>query len=322
MDLAVANVTDNSLSILLGRGDGTFHRVDVPTGGVGPASLALGDFNRDGQLDLAVVEYLSDEVTIMLGNGDGTFSFAGELFPLDTVNSVTTADLNGDGNLDLAVSVQGYQAIYLGNGDGTFQDAGKAGASNLETTTVADLNGDGVPDLVILSGYFGGSTNLLVSQGDGSGAFASPYSTSAGSWPNTLPQRPTIGDFNGDGKLDVGASDGVHALVLLQSAMTLSPASLHFGSKKIGKKSSPRASILTNAGSTPVSISGFVVHGTNKEDFSQTNDCPPTLASGQHCTIQVTFKPSKAGRERATVQVSDNAIPGHQKLSVHGLGTY
>jgi hypothetical protein len=54
--LAVANSGDNTLTILLGNGDGTFTQASgspFPTG-KGPVALAVGDFNGSGRLGLAV----------------------------------------------------------------------------------------------------------------------------------------------------------------------------------------------------------------------------------------------------------------------------
>ena len=45
-----------------------------------PNSVAVGDFNRDGNPDLAVANYGSNNVSILLGNGGGAFAAAvGEL---------------------------------------------------------------------------------------------------------------------------------------------------------------------------------------------------------------------------------------------------
>src|SRR5260370_2965783 len=54
-DLAVANLTAaNNVSVLLGNGDGSFQAPQAfPTGGLGPRSVAVGDFNGDGVPDLA-----------------------------------------------------------------------------------------------------------------------------------------------------------------------------------------------------------------------------------------------------------------------------
>ena len=55
LDLAVANNEDNTVSILLGNGDGTFQNQTTYRSGAGPVSIVAGDFNNDGKQDLAVV---------------------------------------------------------------------------------------------------------------------------------------------------------------------------------------------------------------------------------------------------------------------------
>ena len=73
LDLAVANATGSTVSILLGKGDGSFGaQVDYATGST-PKGIVVGDFNGDGKLDLAVTNSASDTVSILLGNGDGSF---------------------------------------------------------------------------------------------------------------------------------------------------------------------------------------------------------------------------------------------------------
>src|SRR5262245_6812957 len=67
--------------------------------GSGPSSVAVGDFNLDGQPDLAVANAGSDNVTILLGDGMGGFTQAAGspvgvgALPL----SVAVGDFNLDG---------------------------------------------------------------------------------------------------------------------------------------------------------------------------------------------------------------------------------
>ena len=77
-DLATANHDSNNVSILLGNGSGTFAAAVNPiaVGTNGPASVAVGDFNRDGKPDLAMANSVSNNVSILLGNGNGTFAAA------------------------------------------------------------------------------------------------------------------------------------------------------------------------------------------------------------------------------------------------------
>src|ERR1019366_4226030 len=73
LDLAIANSTGNTVSVLLGKGDGTFSpKVDYATGSA-PQGVVVGDFNGDGHLDMAVTNSASNTVSVFLGNGDGSF---------------------------------------------------------------------------------------------------------------------------------------------------------------------------------------------------------------------------------------------------------
>jgi len=73
-DLAVANIGTNTVSILLGNGDGTFTLKSSPVVGNSPFALIAGDFNADGHLDLGVSNSGDNTVTILLGAGNGTFT--------------------------------------------------------------------------------------------------------------------------------------------------------------------------------------------------------------------------------------------------------
>jgi hypothetical protein len=69
LDLVTVNAFDQSVSVLLGTGDGTFAaKVDYPTG-LYPESVAVGDVNADGRLDLVVANSGSGTVSVLLGKG-------------------------------------------------------------------------------------------------------------------------------------------------------------------------------------------------------------------------------------------------------------
>ena len=106
LDLVTASGTygsNNTVSVLLGNGDGTFQpNVDYTTG-TAPSFVALGDYNGDGKIDMAVANQVSNTVSILLGNGNGTFRPYID-FPAGTgANGIATGDFNSDGRLDLAV---------------------------------------------------------------------------------------------------------------------------------------------------------------------------------------------------------------------------
>jgi hypothetical protein len=66
LDLAVANTRDNTVSVLMGNGDGSFQDAVNYTVGSGPASVAVGDFLGNGRLDLAVADRFDNTVSVLL----------------------------------------------------------------------------------------------------------------------------------------------------------------------------------------------------------------------------------------------------------------
>jgi len=158
-DLAVANVGENTsssdtLTILLGNGDGTFTATASPAANI-PSGLATADFNGDGIIDLAVPNQGSGIVTILLGNGDGTFT-ATTNPPEIYGGSITAGDFNGDGYIDLALisfipgSGQSSLTVLLGDGHGNFTAAGPA-SGTYNSIATADFNGDGLADLAVVN---------------------------------------------------------------------------------------------------------------------------------------------------------------------------
>ena len=72
-DIVVANLGSNTVSVLLGNGNGTFQAQNTFATGSRPYAVALGDVNGDGKPDIVVPNYLSNTVSVLLGNGNGTF---------------------------------------------------------------------------------------------------------------------------------------------------------------------------------------------------------------------------------------------------------
>lgn len=162
-----------TVSILLGKGDGTFGPPVAYATAFDPESVATGDFNKDGKLDLAVPggPQGQAEVSILLGNGDGTFQEAMEFsvegtLPYDNFEppaliEVAVGDFNLDGRLDVVVGgySDGIIGLLLGNGDGTFQPVTSYGVGpGPYMIAVGDFNNDGKPDLATANT---GSVSLL-----------------------------------------------------------------------------------------------------------------------------------------------------------------
>jgi hypothetical protein len=109
-DLATANSGDytnaNTVSVLLGRGDGSFRAKREYVVGRGPYSLAIGDLNGDGNPDLATSHHgeVAGTVFVLLNRGDGTFQDKLDYRVRSAPLEVALGDLNGDRKPDLATT--------------------------------------------------------------------------------------------------------------------------------------------------------------------------------------------------------------------------
>jgi len=90
-------------------------------------------------------------------------------------------------------------------------------------------------------------------------------------------------------------------------AATIAPLSLTFGNQAIGTSSAPQSFTITNTGTGALAISDIQV----TSGFSETNNCPTSLALGATCSVNVTFAPTLAGANGGTVSVTTNDGQSH-----------
>ena len=202
LDLATANSTANTISILLGNGDGSFRSPTQQTAGNYPFTVAVGDLNGDTNPDLVVGNTISANFGIYLGRGDGTFQPPAMYVPPSGANAsgIALGDFNGDGRLDLA-SAGTRLAVYLGNGDGTLAAPSLLTAGQkTNSVAVGDVNGDGFLDLVV-GNYDSGSVSVLL--GNGNGTFRTHVDYATGGTQTPGPSSVLLGDLNHDAKVDV-----------------------------------------------------------------------------------------------------------------------
>ena len=226
LDIVIANVSIASVTVLRNNGNGTFApRVTTPVTGMNFETVRLGDLDNDGDLDLAVTHLSAHHVSVLSNDGTGAFAVLTS-FSIYVPSQgpgpsmIAIGDIDSDGIVDLVIGCNnGAPRTVRNNGDGTFgphvpQSNFGVVSRSLE---LADINGDGNLDAIVgvVVGF-----RVGVALGNGAGQFSSvTLFSSVASAVSTC-----VGDFTGDGRLDIVSASALEGkLVILRNAAT-SPA--------------------------------------------------------------------------------------------------
>jgi hypothetical protein len=206
IDIIVANSGTDSIGIFLSDGNGSFtNQQPHPTGFQSrPYSVAVNDFDNDGNLDIAVANYGFNSIGISLGHGNGSFTDQ-NLFSLNSSHPlfIATGDFNNDNQTDIAIVNYGTNniGILLGNGDGSFENQ-ITYFTNYDSIpyslAIGDFNHDNNLDIAIAN-YGTNNVGILLGHGNGSFSSLQTYTTS----PKSNPSSIVVRDFNNDNHLDI-----------------------------------------------------------------------------------------------------------------------
>ncbi|HEX4241936.1 MAG TPA: VCBS repeat-containing protein [Steroidobacteraceae bacterium] len=270
------------VDVALGMGNGTFGTPSpVVIGSAATGYVVTADFNGDGKKD-AVLSAGAGGLVYLAGASPGPFSA-----PLTFATQITDAaglavgDFNGDGKLDLAAArdTNGSVSVMLGSGNGLFGTATDiALGMNPHFVAVADVNGDGKADLV-LADYVAGKIAVLL--GNGNGGFGTAIVTTTGGHSSVSDQgnvRVALGDFNGDGHIDVAVTNGTTAVDILAGDGTgkfTSAGSIDVGSKVVsvsavdvnGDGKLDVVAVGANTGTTSTTANVRITYGDGKGNF-------------------------------------------------------
>jgi hypothetical protein len=196
LDAALYRTGQRGLTIMPGKGDGTFakeRQTAVAVDGVMNAVVAA-DLDGDGHTDLAVGT--SGSLLVLLGKGDGSFAPARPIAGVPSAAAIAAADLDGDRRIDLVVAHAGERVstVLLNAGGGAFRRAGTVPSAG--KLRAADLDGDGISDLLVLGDA------LVVYRGKGDGTFeaAGAYGFGGSDF--------AVADLDGDGRPEVVVAAG------------------------------------------------------------------------------------------------------------------
>lgn len=199
MDIVTGDKVGDTVTVLLGRGDGTFDPgTQYPMGDL-PRGLAVFDMDGDGDSDVVSANANSGHLAVRLNNGDGTLGARSTFDGGGNLEwGLASGDMNNDGIIDLVVGAQGSQRliVWLGDGDGTFTLGGTLnGAGRVWMIVLGDIDGDGNLDVSTGNGVDGTGTIAL---GDGLGGLSLHQVQPAPSFVVAT----DLGDLDGDGDLD------------------------------------------------------------------------------------------------------------------------
>ena len=225
--------------------------VDVSVG-PNPYSVAIADFNKDGNQDIAVAIPDDNSVSIRIGDGAGNFTGSTNVPVGNSPRWVSVGDFNGDGNADIATANPNSNSvsIRLGDGNGNFSGSTEVpvGLSPF-CVALGDFNGDAKLDLAVANPD---GNDVSIRLGDGVGGFSGTTQVPV----ESLPYVVAIGDFNNDGNQDFACANAISSSVSIRTGDGLG----NFGGS---------LNIVTGAGVKYVQVGNFNADGN--QDIVATN---------------------------------------------------
>jgi hypothetical protein len=233
-DIVSANCLDNNtVTVYVNtNGTGTFAAGVYSQGGIDTTAVTIADMNGDGKNDIVSSNQQGADVTVLLGDGTGKmqdpsvgYAIGGTMLTSSAgvvLTPALVADFNKDGHNDVIIPDGIYSFVYLpGFGDGTLRSAvdyysePTINGNGYQTSVgiaSGDFNGDGHVDFVLGNQYRFGPTegNITVFISNGDGTLKSGVNYGSKTLTKFQFQFVAVGDFNGDGKWDIAATDAIN----------------------------------------------------------------------------------------------------------------
>jgi hypothetical protein len=304
LDIVTANYNSNSVSVLLGNGDGTFQTARPYLAGTqaGTYALAIGDFYGDGFPSVAVGNPAANEVTILRNNGDGSLKGFQQVATPGLVTGLAAGSLRPGGPVDLVAANNNTQTItvLLNDGAGNFSPTTYPMPADARTplrVTLADVNGDGNLDVITSNFLSTAPGNISIFLGNGDGTLQAPNTVNSG---GNQPAGVAVGDVEGDigtdgrsdlivanfGSANVTVLVNTPAPIIVSTTLsgtfnnqTVSDGQVVFSDPIDPNTFTPNQVMITDPNGNPVNVTGiFPLDGTNTR-FDVTFDPQSTLGS-------------------------------------------
>jgi Flp pilus assembly secretin CpaC/tetratricopeptide (TPR) repeat protein len=335
-DLLVTDPVGNTVTVLLGNGDGTFGVQKTPIAvGNQPSAIATGTFNlkhSDSNTGFVVTNFKDNSYSVFNGNADGTFAqVTGSpfLLPNDVTNPIalTVADFNSDGFPDLAIVDQGTNQVTIlqGVGDGTFKEfpnspitVGKLPVAIANGT----LSGSTGPGLAVVNQQ-DNSLTILLGNGDGTflQATGSPLATSSN------PSGVVMGNFvqaatsgvavtnTGAGTVSVYVDLGTGLLEAIEPGAGINPVAIVAGA--FSGSTFPDIVVTNNISGADGDVT-LIVSPTSLISNPATNQQPYPGSEYEDIGLKIKATPSLHANNEVTLQL-DFDIKSLTGTSINGI---
>lgn len=205
LDAVLSGEDTNNIVLFSNNGDGTF--TEIPLGVTGGTQVEVADYEGDGDLDIITLDTENKRVYVHIDNGGNQFSTLTSKTVADDPEDISLGDMDGDGDTDIALVFGlsfGKQVVVLENKGFTILTEKVVFEDDLRSADeiyIADMNNDNRQDMVVLD-----QERILIFTNLGNLSFDfQSYED-----PNNTSDFLTglgLGDFNGDGKIDMCVSD-------------------------------------------------------------------------------------------------------------------
>lgn len=201
-DLATGDFASATVSVLFGKGTGSFRKRIAYRTARRPSAITLADVEGDGNPDLVTASLdRAGSISVLLNRGSGRFRRGGTYRSGSKAYAVAAADINHDGIVDLVTGhdSRNHLTVLVGEPGGRFRLTHGYTGPGATDVTLGDLNGDGTLDVTLAS--FSGS--IIVRPGLGDGTFGPAQAYKSGSEPFGV----RMADLNHDDKLDIAVAN-------------------------------------------------------------------------------------------------------------------